>query len=317
MKRGKKYPTIALSYILMLATLLMPSASQAAIYVDKNVGENAVQDGTKANPFSSIKKALAEINDNHSKDKKIMVASGTYEGNITIPKGVSLVGAGAGKTSIQGSKGATVTISQGGALKKVTIKKGSVGILVAKNSSATIEDVTVTKTSKVGIEVAKSTKNTSKPVVIRDSKIFDNEGKGLYIQKSKINLNGNKISNNAQEGVDVRQGVKGTLKSNMIKSNKESGIELIIGKSNLDILNNTITNNKASGISTQFYSAYDSPGTVNISGSSIIKNNKFAIDCALPQGGRYPSNYWNTSITQSENKLTNNGKLFASRCEFM
>ncbi|KKP57532.1 MAG: Erp42 protein, partial [Candidatus Moranbacteria bacterium GW2011_GWF1_34_10] len=97
-----------------------------------------------------------------------------------------------------------------------------------------------------------------------------------------------------------------------------SGIEVILGKSELSILNNEIKKNKSSGIAAQFYTDTDKVGDVNIKNNIITGNSNYGLDCKAPSGGEgRPKGYWEKSMDLSSNKIIENKKKdIAGSCKF-
>ena len=78
--------------------LASPQAAAAIIYVDAaNASGN--EDGTQANPFNTIREAITAANTGDT----VQVAAGTYRESISMKDGVSVIGAGASSTTIDGS----------------------------------------------------------------------------------------------------------------------------------------------------------------------------------------------------------------------
>lgn len=305
-----------LSYALLFF-MLSPSAYGAKydIFVDKE-NKGGKQDGSKENPFSSINEAIEAALKKSPGHRKIFVANGKYNESVVLEKSVKIFGQSSKKTVISGgNSNFTVKMNNDSTLKNIKISGGKKGVLVSKNASVTIASSKVEDTKRVGIEISQSNKNNK--AVIKNSQISDNDGKGLYILKKTVSLENNAINGNKQEGVDIRQGVKGTINKNDIKNNKESGIEVILGNTEIAIKNNDITGNKASGVSTQFYPQYNAAGSIDISQNNITGNNHYGVNCGVPQGGGMTSNYWKESVNLEENTLTKNKQdTYATLCNF-
>jgi parallel beta-helix repeat protein len=151
---------------------------------------------------------------------------------------------------------------------------------------------------------------------VTKSDISKNEGKGFYLKKRTVLIEKNEVENNDEEGIDIRSGVKGSIKKNTITKNGESGIELVVGKTDLKISNNKIKSNGASGISNQFYKDSKKTGDIKLEKNSIQKNDNYGLQCATPSGGDPSSNYWTKSINLIKNIFSGNGKSMAKSCKF-
>jgi len=264
-------------------------------YVDKSGGDG---DGSKDKPYKSIARSL-------DKDcTKIKVRDGKYKESFVLRKGVSLEGEG-DDTIVMGK----VKMDDDSSLEDVFVDDGGVEIL--KNAKVNINNVRI-EHSHIGIVTVGTGKLT-----VKNCKIKHN-GKGLYLQYGKdVDLQNNIIANNGEEGVDIRANVDGIINGNIIESNKEGGIEVILGKSELKIMNNSIKHNKASGIAVQFYKENSSVGSVTISGNKLVGNGNYGIDCKIPSGGRPMVDYWSKSINFGYNSVSGNGKgSLSAQCKF-
>ncbi len=254
--------------------------------------------GSKDKPYKAIGKALEE------KCTKVKVKDGKYKESITLRKGVSLEGEG-DDTIVVGK----VKMNDDSSLEDVFVDDGGVEIL--KNAKVNINNVRI-EHAHIGIVTVGTGKLT-----VKNCKIKHN-GKGLYLQYGKdVDLQNNVIANNGEEGVDIRANVDGIINGNIIESNKEGGIEVILGKSELKIMNNSIKHNKASGIAVQFYKENSSVGSVTISGNKLVGNGNYGIDCKIPSGGRPMVDYWSKSINFGYNFVSGNGKgSLSAQCKF-
>jgi parallel beta-helix repeat protein len=160
---------------------------------------------------------------------KIVVAPGTYQGDITtsrqgkVPQRVQFV------ADTSGAQTGTVA-------GPVTINGGSNGFNLTNSDGTLIDGFTVTGTTDFGIVI----KNGSDGLIIQNSVVHDNDDDGIHVQDSK--------------GVLVF--------NNLIYSNSGHGIALVgsvSGSPNGQVISNTIYNNAGHGI--QFGSTTDaSPG---------------------------------------------------------
>ncbi len=271
------------------------------IYVDKD-NETGIEDGSADHPYDTISEGIAAALENDKDDRKVYVAGGEYEEQITVGKYVELYGKGDNRTIINGkNKKYAVKMKDHSAIKDMRVYKGKTGILVDENVKAEIEDCKIKSSKKIGVEILKSDRNDSEKVTIEDSKIYKSNGKGLYIKKGKIELVDNKICDNDEEGIDMRSKVKGTIKNNEIYDNGESGIELIVKKADLKISKNEIKGNESSAINTQFYSGNVQLGEIEIEKNGLARSDKYGIDCSNPSGGIFSADYFSNSMSLKEN----------------
>lgn len=267
-------------------------------YVDKDADGSG--DGSGDEPYKKISKAIAD-----DKCKEIKVSNGTYVESLVLKKNQKLNGSNRDKTVIEGK----VVMQNDSEIGKVTVLGG---IEIEEGADAEIDNAEV-KEANIGILTSGGGK-----LVINDAVITDNR-KGLYIQKGKkIEITNCKIYKNTEEGLDIRADVSGSINNNKIYNNGESGIEVILGKAELNILNNEIEKNDSSGIAAQFYTDTDKLGNVKINNNIISGNSNYGLDCKAPSGGEgKPKGYWSDSMNLSSNKVFDNKKKdFASACKF-
>ncbi len=289
-------------FCLILSLFVFPKSvfsSSYDVYVDSGY-KDGDSDGSSEKPYKTIEKAAEE-------GGKIYVKNGTYEENVSLKKNSELYGQSRDKTIIKGK----IEAKDENAIENITTSGGTYGI----NALGKINiDNCKIKNSKIGINLPSGGGKAS----ITDSVITGN-GKGFYVQRGRtIEITGNSIYGNKEEGVDVREKVDGTIKENEITGNGEGGIEIIVGGSNVAIIKNTIKGNKASGIAAQFYSFIEKTGSIEITSNSLSKNGKYGFTCAIPSGGDPSGSYWNSSIDLKENTIEGNGiKAIDSFCNII
>lgn len=285
---------------LVIGGLLYPSFvvyAGSEVYVDEDADSGG--DGSKDEPYKKIGKALSKGG------KTIRIAKGTYDEDITVGKGVSLKGKGRDKVEISGK----VTMKDGSKLEDLTVSGG--GVVVDDGADAKLSDVTV---KNAGTGIITEGRGELK---LRDVKVHSN-GKGMYIQQGKdVEIIGSEIRDNGEEGVDIRANVDGVISGNVISGNRESGIEVILGSSELEISNNNIKNNRASGIAAQYYKSAKKLGGLKITGNKINGSKDYGLTCKAPSGGNPGESYWSDSIVLVGNTMSGN-KLgtFAPGCFF-
>ncbi len=267
-------------------------------YVDESVENSG--DGSDDKPYKKISKATEE------NCSEIKLSKGTYEENVNLKAGMKLRGNSKDSTIVKGK----VTMSDGSEISKVTVSIG--GIEVAQGADVDIKTVII-KGANIGILTTGGGKLTADDVVISGNR------KGSYIQYGKdVKITNCKVYDNKEEGLDIRANVSGSINSNEIYDNGESGIEVILGKAELSIVNNSIKKNGSSGIAAQFYSDTDKKGDVNIKNNVITDNSNYGLDCKAPSGGDgRPKGYWADSMDLTSNKIMNNKKKdISGSCKF-
>lgn len=234
--------------------------------------------------------------------EEINISEGIYKENIFLEE-ESLKGSDKEKSVIEGK----ITIKGDVEISELTIDGG---IEIDKYSDVKIYGAVI-RNSVTGIDVAGGKLRIS-------GSMIESNGKGMYLRKeTNIYLSDSKVQFNKEEGIDMRNEVEGNIIGNEISQNGESGIEVIVGNSNLNILENTINKNLSSGIAAQYYTDFNFLGNLEIRENEIGGNIKYGLDCKAPSGGKgRPKGYWAGSIGLSENRISgNNEKNFASACK--
>lgn len=283
-------------FILSGSFLLFLSAEAGSYdyYVDGSYSGD--EEGSKEKPFSKISDAIEA----GGSGSKIFIKKGEYDEDIAVGKGVGMYGESRNKVFLSGG----IEMKDNSLISGLTVEGGTTAILIDSDASAEIDDCTIKKFGKIGVD---ATIGNGK-VVVKNSSIYGGEGKGIYVQQGrKIEIYGNDVYGNGEEGIDVRAKVDGFIKGNSLYDNGESGIEIIIGSSNVLISGNNIRKNGASGIASQFYVETKKTGEINIKNNKIIGNKKYGLDCGLPSGGKPDASYWSDSINLLENSMEDNG----------
>lgn len=311
MKKSNRALPVLIAGISMLAW--SASASAYDLYVNAS-NTTGTEDGTETNPFNTIGEAVTAAA-TLSGQPSIFIANGTYAEGVDIDSPIKLFGESRDGVIIDASgKKMGISIDADSDIEKLTVKKGRYGIYVSENSSADINDVKITESKDAGVQISKSSTGDSEKVTLKDSEISDSGGKGMYIQKRKVDIQNNEITNNDGEGIDIRAGVRGTIKKNAITDNEEGGIEVILGSTKLKIISNTIKGNKASGVNSQFYKENKKVGDVTVSKNKIRNNDKYGVNCQVPSGGVPIKDYWKKSLTLLKNIFSGNGKSYSDVC---
>ncbi len=296
-------------FFIIIIFLLVPffvDAKDYDFYVDESAKSGG--DGSVGKPFKQIESAIKKA-EKAGGSNEIYIYKGDYAGGFTIGKSMSLIGEDDGKVVIAG----TVTMADNSEIKNLTVKGGYVSVSVLKNAEVEIEDCIIRDFTKIGVDIA----GGDGKLTIQGSKIKNGDGKAVYAQRgNRIKFINNEIYDNDEEGFDLRSDLKGVISGNYIHNNGESGIEVIVGKANLEISNNTIKNNKASAIAAQFYEDMDDFGDIDVKNNKLTDNSENAVDCKNTQGGSIPSGYWIDSIKMEGNSTTGNGDgVFGKSCK--
>ncbi|MBM3255953.1 MAG: right-handed parallel beta-helix repeat-containing protein [Candidatus Moranbacteria bacterium] len=204
--------------------------------------------------------------------------------------------------AVNASDNGIIQLKDGDFLKDAVLS-GSSGIVIEGDANVTIKNCIINTNKKIAVEALPG----SGTVTISDSQITSQAGKGLYIQPGRtVNIYNSNISHCQEEGLDVRNAISGFITNNKFENNGESGIELIVGKTNLEINKNVFSGNGASGLALQFYTFTRDEGKIKLFQNGFEKNQKYGIDCSIPEGKQPPDYYWYESIKLTDNKFSQN-----------
>lgn len=225
--------------------------------------------------------------DNTQPGDVVLAKSGTYPESVTIPRALTLKGAGIGNTVLQGTAGAETGITLAGGLSNVTIQQLTAqgynyGIMMPTGplSNVTVEDVATINNTTHGIWVQAFGINT---MAFRRVTSSGNNaagglaGRGIWIingVKTNVSITDGTFSNNGLVGIDVSDGnVTGlTITGNTVIGNKDSGIGVLGAKdpsANL-VAGNTVTNNGRYGIEMKIPTGN---GSASGGGSVVVRDN--------------------------------------------
>lgn len=286
----------------MLVLLAVPAFGWAGghdkWYVDDSA--SGTENGSASHPYKTLWQAI----DKAGKGDTIFVAKGTYEENITIPKGVEIVGAGRNSVTIKADdKGdPTVVMKDGAKLQGVTVKNGRVGVYVRENAKASISDSDIINNKREGILIAKGERNESEKVSMVDVYVGGNGKTGIYARKRKVILLNSDVKDNSGDGVFFEAGVRGWVDDNSISENKFSGIVLHLDDADTTIASkNTIRGNGREGIEVN---AAGGSGYISIRKSRISENGRYGI--ARVQRTSFSSSVWNGLTIEDNNNFFGN-----------
>jgi len=269
------------------------------------VKEGASGDGSESDPFGSLADAIDELKEKGG--KTIFMSKGTYASAVTLPKGAQLIGSDAKDVFLTG----ILRMEDKSKLSRVTLN--TIGLVIAGDADVTIEKIQIKKVigTGIGAEPGNGT------ITIRDS-VIDGARKGMYIQAGReIRFEDIEVVNVAEEGIDIRQNVSGSIRKSIFKNNGESGIEVVLGSADLLIEANILSGNGASGIAAQFYIESKKTGNVRIQNNTLSKND-WGIDCKAPQGKMESKFYFLNSMTVTGNTfLENKDGEIANRCKVL
>lgn len=263
---------IGLAFVLFLAAPVFVFGGSKTIYVDKDA--NGSEDGTAANPYHTISKALK----NAKGGTAVHVKNGTYKENITIPKGVGVVGDSQNrdKVTIESDNDAlpTVTMKHDTEISHITVKGGRHGVRILEDSKAHIFDVVIKKSDRDGIHIDSAPRDKKHRVLIDEAKISDNDRAGIFSEKRDIVLINSDIVSNGSDGIDLAAGTKAWLEKNRFNDNKGSGAKLILDDASIYGKKNGFRDNKREGIEVHSFGA---AGTIELKRTAFVGNDHYGV----------------------------------------
>lgn len=263
---------IGLAFGLLVAVPVFVFGSTKTIYVDKDASGS--EDGTSGHPYKSISDALDHANDG----TEVFVAKGAYKENITLPKGVKLIGKksdrGAVVIEAKNDSRPTITMKHQSELDHLTIDGGRHGVRILENSKAIIYDVIVKKSNHDGIHIDAAPLNKKYQVSISKTDVKNNDRAGIYAEKHNIVIMDSNIVSNNSDGIDFATGTKAWLENNRFNDNKGSGAKLTLDGADIWSKKNGFRNNKHEGVE---INAYGVAGTIGFKKTTIVNNDCFGI----------------------------------------
>jgi len=211
------------------------------VYIDAT-NTSGTEDGTKVYPFDTIEEGIEAS----TAEKSVIVASGIYNEQLIVNKGISLQGAGKESTFISG-----------------TGFNGNLITIAADNISISGFCIDGVNSNEVGIYI-----DNYSTITIKNNLIKNNKDYGIKYCDSKPTIQNNIIESNGSSGIDVGDGGSGVIENNFIAFNKY-GIRTC-GDSSPKITNNNIISNSNSGI-------YCRESATPVISYNTISNNSYGI----------------------------------------
>lgn len=285
---------LALAFLVGLPIMAFSSHNNE-LYVNAKAKANSQQDGSSSHPYKTIKQALKKAD--HKTE--IHVAKGTYEENITLKKGIRLLGEDKNDTILKAknSKKSVITMEDDSEVDDFTIKRGKRGVLVKKSAKISVINCIVKYNKKDGIFIQGGDTKKSHQVVVSKSEIRNNGQAGIYSAgKRRVVIMDSEIFNNESDGIDLAEGTSAWIAKNKVKNNGGSGFKLAIDSSNIWTKSNSIKNNKREGMEISFGGR---AGRINIAKTKIVNNNLHGI--AKIQRSFLATSFWNKYLTVENN----------------
>lgn len=257
---------------LLLAVPVFVFGGSKTIYVDKDA--TGSEEGTHASPYHSISKALK----NAKGGTEVRVKNGTYEENITIPKGVKVFGDSEKRDKVviesESKDKPTVTMKDDTELSYVTVKGGRHGIRIVDDAKAHIFEVVVKKSHRDGIHMGSAPRDKKHRVLLDTVEVKDNDRAGIFSEKRFIVLIDSDIVSNGSDGLDLALGSKAWLEKNRFNDNKGSGAKFILDDASIFGKQNSFRHNKREGMEV---AAYGANGTIELKKSAFVGNARYGV----------------------------------------
>lgn len=289
----------------IVAMFALPFATGAksghTIYVDRDA--SGTENGSSAHPFDTIAEGL----DVAGSGDTVNVAKGTYKENITLPKGVKLVGAGRNKTTIESRKDEKVTVvmKDRSKLEGVTVRKGKVGVVVKEGARADITDSAIEDNRHEGIVALKASKSDDGKLSLVDVEVRDNGWSGIYSQKRKIVVLESEIKENGRTGIYLEDGTKAWFDDNAVSDNHADGLYVKLDGSEVTVASgNTFRANQLSGIAVEQGGA---SGSMTVKKSRLSENRNYGV-ARLTHNGIVAASAWSGLSVEDTNNFFGNGK---------
>lgn len=274
-KKHQFFPGTALAVFLLL--FAVPASGDLYDFYADAGSTQSEERGTENCPFKTIGAAIRHIESENLDNKNIFVKKGTYGEQVEITNDTNLIGEDRNETIIDAS-GRDYGVyfhSSSSRISNLTVKNASTNIKVNKKSKAFVSDCSIKDSGANGIEVDRSNYSKNYKFTLKNSSVKDSGARGIYVFKRKFEITGSEITGNGEEGIDLHTSVRGTIKNNEIKDNKESGIEMIMAGAKISIRGNNISRNNTQGVTIQVYNSRQ--GKVRLTKNSITNNDSYGV----------------------------------------
>ncbi len=263
---------LAASFLILITVPVVVFGGHKDIYVDKDA--KGTEDGTANHPYDSISGALK-----HAKEgTTVHIAKGEYKENITIPKGVKLVGRkqDIGDVVIKSDNDnkPTVAMKHQTELNFLTVSGGRHGVRVLEGAKVKLYKVVVKKSDRDGVHIDAAVRQAKYRALFDSVEVRDNDRSGIYSEKRDVVIINSNIHDNGSDGIDFALGMKAWLEGNRINGNGGSGIKAVLDDAAVWTKSNSIRYNHREGVE---INAYGAAGNFGLKKAAIIGNGHYGI----------------------------------------
>ncbi len=232
----------------------------------------------------------------------ICLGAGTWRENLVIGKALTLRGAGAEATTIQGLVAGEHVLSIASHTEiQVTIKELTVtgahgtwayGIRLARRAQCTIEDVFVERNVSNGVYVMDSARAT-----IVGSSVMGNQGMGIVVQEdAQAEIRGSTVEGNGGDGLSLKGSAEVTLADTVVRGNGGDGVA-VSDTNRVTIARSIIEANVRDGLSVRQSFGSTIQTQLTVTDTTILASSGYGI-----------AMYGTTVITLTECAVLENGR---------
>lgn len=263
---------LGLAFGLVLVVPVFVFGGSQTLYVDKD--GSGSENGTSSHPYHTISKALK----NADGGTEVRIKNGTYKENITIPKGVKVLGDSKKRDKVvienDNKDLPTVIMKHNTALSYVTVKGGRHGVRILEDAKAHIFDTVIKKSDRDGIHIDAATRDKKHQVIIDKVRIADNDRAGIFSEKRFIVIINSDVVSNGSDGINLAAGTKAWFENDRFDDNKGSGAKLVLDGASIFSKKNSFRDNKREGVEVN---ASGAAGTIELKRASFVGNDRHGV----------------------------------------
>ncbi|NTW45491.1 MAG: DUF1565 domain-containing protein [Candidatus Moranbacteria bacterium] len=297
---GRFHVKYAILAVVLAMIVLVPAVvfgSSRTIHVDDDA--DGTQDGSYSHPYRKIGDALKHAEEGD----EVYVHNGTYDENVTIPKGVKVKGnyKDRSKVVIDGDKDEpTVSMKHESELSFVTVKDGRHGISVREDAKAKLFDVVVKGAERDGIHAYSAPREKNRRLYAEKVEVRGSGKAGIFSEKRYVVLVNCDIHDNANDGIDFLAGTKAWLEDVRSNDNRGSGWKLVLDGAEIWTKNDQFRRNGREGVLVESFGA---AGKFGLKQSKTVENKRWGV--ALVARGAAASGMWKNVFLEKDSSWGN------------